>query len=430
MSIGKIRARFSCGVERVLFTFAGNQPIREALSLMLYALALALPSRRVNLAARAWRLTRRIVQLRRTSRLLRNDRTCVAQMVQRNISLPYTMIAAIPEGARRGLLFCTVESDIRTLLSHPSRNAIFKHYQLYVCSPWSPPDPRPYRALSECASRAELFIGISNEDDLRSLPTISSSITAVPTLASDWLDPDDFSVVPAEEKSIDIIMVAAWARYKRHWALFDALTKLPPALRVSLVGGGDEGEFERIRSLARKFRVPQNLEFHFRLPLKSVHGLQAKSRVAVQTSWREGTCVAVAEAMMSNTPVVVTADSHLGAKARVVDASGRLASRAQLASAITFVLENRQSFSARSFLAENHCCHTSLVELRRVMSSSSSESSVSDIQWLGTPKWSGFSPYLVNAKVDAFAKYEETRTAVADACGIELRQGSEVLSRT
>jgi glycosyltransferase involved in cell wall biosynthesis len=431
MSDGRIGARLGCVIELALFTIIGNHLIREVLSRALYLIACLYPAKRSVFAAKSWRLTTNEVHLRRSSRLLssthRND---IREVDRARTSLPYTMIAAVPRDGRRGLLFCTVESDIRNLATHADRDALFRQYQIFACSPWSPPDPVPYQALVNRCSHAQLFLGISNSEDLNSFPTIADAITPVSTIASDWLDPQDFSAVDQAEKNIDVIMVAAWARYKRHWVLFDALRKLSPSLRVVLVGGGSELELHRVRTLARQLGVPQPITFHARIPLQSVHSLQARARVAVQTSWREGTCVAVAEAMMSNTPVVVTADSHLGAKLRVVEQTGFLVARRRLSDAIAEVISTTNRFAPRSYLEEKYSCHSSLSVLQRALQSRAASECPTENQWLGTPKWSGFAPKLIRPKVDSFSQYEDARSAISASFGIDLKPSSEVLQNT
>jgi glycosyltransferase involved in cell wall biosynthesis len=427
MSRGRIGARLACVIELVLFTLIGNRFLREVLSRALFVIAWLYPAKRSVFASKSWRLTRNQVHLRRSSRLLSSThRIDIREGDRARTSLPYTMIAAVPRDGRRGLLFCTVESDVRSLSTHPDRDSLFRQYQLFACSPWSPPDPVPYQALVNRCSHAQLFLGISNSEDLNSFQTIAGAINPVSTIASDWLDPQDFSAVALEEKDIDVIMVAAWARYKRHWVLFEALRKLSPSLRVVLVGGGSELALHRVRTLARQLGVPQTLTFHARIPLKSVHSLQARARVAVQTSWREGTCVAVAEAMMSNTPVVVTADSHLGAKLRVVEQTGCVVARRRLSDAIAEVIATSDRFSPRSYLNEKYSCHSSFGVLQRALQSRAASECPSEIQWLGTPKWSGFAPSLIRPKVNSSTQYDDACSSIGASFGIDLKPSSEV----
>src|SRR5690606_15111009 len=138
------------------------------------------------------------------------------------------------------------------------------------------------------------------------------AIKPVHLLASDLIDPRMYSPRPHHQRDIDILVVSHWHRFKRHWVLFEALAKLPSHLRVVLVGRDAEGR--TIDSLVREaaaFGVTQNLEFHYDLTIDEVNALYCRSKLSGIFSAREGSCVAIAESLFADTPVVVMKGAHI-----------------------------------------------------------------------------------------------------------------------
>ena len=72
-----------------------------------------------------------------------------------------------------------------------------------------------------------LFTLISHAEEVDILPAISPNYTVVPLYASSWVDPRRFQPLPRAARDVDLIMVANFAKFKRHFALFGALRQLP-----------------------------------------------------------------------------------------------------------------------------------------------------------------------------------------------------------
>jgi hypothetical protein len=183
-------------------------------------------------------------------------------------------------------------------------------------------------------------------------------------MSCDWLNPADFVPRPAEHRAIDVIMVASWGRYKRHWVLFEALRSLPAQLRIVLVGGRSEGRtLLDVKRDAALWNVRQDITFRENLPIDQVNQLQSSARLALQFSGREGACVAVTEAMMGGTPVGITADSHIGASVHINQLTGRRLPRRRLSFHIQEMLDSTAGYAPRAWLIENACHATSSASL-------------------------------------------------------------------
>src|SRR5262249_53194221 len=150
---------------------------------------------------------------------------------------------------------------------------------------------------------------ISNIEDIKTLPRLSRNHVVVPLYASSWTNPDLFHPLPFHERDIDIIMVANFGRIKRHFAFFQVLKKMPPHLRVVLIGQDqDNRSSDTIFKEARYYNVHHKITIIANSPHESVAEALCRSRVSLILSRREGSCVVVAESLFANTPVGMLED--------------------------------------------------------------------------------------------------------------------------
>src|SRR5208337_4855289 len=106
-----------------------------------------------------------------------------------------------------------------------------------------------------------LFSLISHAEEVDVLPAISPNYAVVPLYASSWVDPRRFQPLPRSQRDVDLIMVANFAKFKRHFALFGALRHLPRQLRVLLIGQDQDGRTaETIRDEARCYGVADRFD--------------------------------------------------------------------------------------------------------------------------------------------------------------------------
>jgi len=350
---------------------AAHPLVSEVAAAAMAILALVLRSR-AN-AAKAWRWGRSGLLRRLSANLLRKlqpsqDVPATLGRSGKMITLTHTLFAAPPEGETRGLLCISNEDDLRHLLGARNLSRFAERYDVYVGSAWSPIAPELYLDAAIRLGSPPLWVGISNESDLAHIVTLKPHIATVPLLVSEWLNPADFTPTPKTQRDIDILMVANWGAYKRHWVLFKALRALPRSLHVTLVGGPNGGRTLRnMQQEARVFGVAQKIEWLESIPAEAVHRLQSRARVVVQTSRREGSCVAVAEALMADTPVVITADSHIGSMQFINGATGEIGSRTRLGRVIGSVLDRHADLHPREWMIANASYHSSLPRLQQTL---------------------------------------------------------------
>ena len=90
-----------------------------------------------------------------------------------------------------------------------------------------------------------VFTLISNPNDVAVFPRMSSNLIVVPLYASSWVNPDLFEPLPKSQRSWDLLMVANFAKFKRHHAFFAALRSMPSDLRILLIGQNQDGRDRR-----------------------------------------------------------------------------------------------------------------------------------------------------------------------------------------
>lgn len=269
-------------------------------------------------------------------------------------------------GGEKGVLFAGNEIPWPALADVARRTPLLERYDLVALSAWSPPR---YEKLAQfIGSRDPVFVGISNPDDMTGYALLAPAIVPIPLMASDWLNPEDFSPRPRTERDIDILMVAGWGRYKRHWLLFQALRDLPHTLNVVLIGR-DSGSrtVDHVRAEARMFGVPQDLTYLTDVPIHEVYAYQGRARVSMILSGREGACVAVTESFFADTPVAVMSDAHIGSRVHINAETGVLLSRDRLGRQVGRFLEASDAFRPRAWAIANISCERSSARLNELL---------------------------------------------------------------
>jgi glycosyltransferase involved in cell wall biosynthesis len=242
------------------------------------------------------------------------------------------------------------------LLAHHDAAAVLRDYYLVGATSGARNDYAAMASFSGLNSDP-LFIGVSNLADLEPLRILRPVIEPLPIMAGDWVNPDHFAPKPHHDRTIDILMVAAWSELKRHWLLFEALRHMPRNLRVVLVGRNDVGRTEKeIRAEARAFGALQDLELHTNLEIDEVNALQCDARISAIFTKREGSCVAVPESLFADTPVAMMQEAYIGSKAYINDRTGILVRRRGLARRLQRFLEESERFTPRQWALENISC--------------------------------------------------------------------------
>jgi glycosyltransferase involved in cell wall biosynthesis len=228
-----------------------------------------------------------------------------------------------------------------------------RRYSLVLSPSWSPP-----HCLAVCLF-SNLYPGkivsmISHTRDLGILPRLSPNISVVPLYASSWVHPGLYQPVPFARKEIDLVMVANFSEYKRHFALFKALRDMPRSTRVLLVGRGIEKRTSAVlRQEAAAWGVQDRFELLEDASETQVNAALAGAKVSVILSRREGSCVVVVESMLADTPVGLLSDAHIGSRAFIGPETGRFLEHENLGRQLQDFIDHAGQYSPRRWALEN-----------------------------------------------------------------------------
>ena len=127
------------------------------------------------------------------------------------------------------------------------------------------------------------------------------------------------------ERDIDCLMVANFSSFKRHWLLFKAMKGLPVSVSAVCVGVPlGSRSAESIRREAEDYGVSDRVRIVENPSQEDLRLYFQRAKVFCAMSYREGSFIAVAEALMSGTPVVMFKNAHVGTKSLISPEVGAL----------------------------------------------------------------------------------------------------------
>src|SRR5207244_8495781 len=133
---------------------------------------------------------------------------------------------------------------------------------------------------------------------------LANNIETIPLLASSWVNAETFIPDTSLHKHYDIAVLANFASYKRHFALFRALHQMDKNLRVLLLGRSWAGRTKStLEGEARLFGVLNRITIAEGLADREMIQALQSAKVSVIMSLAEGACVAVTESLFADVPV-------------------------------------------------------------------------------------------------------------------------------
>lgn len=262
-----------------------------------------------------------------------------------------------------------------------------EHFDFILSTSWSPSD---YGVLGLALSRIRgtIFVQACNYGEIARFERFSPRVKCLRTLPCDWINPAFYRPKPHTQRATDILVVANWAPFKRHWQLFEALRSLPRHLRVTLIGQ-PEGEhtLEGVRRLATFFSVKQDLEFLQSVPIDEVTRRQCDSKISLILSRREGCCVAAVEALFADAPLGMMHDAHVGPRAYINEHTGRMLRPGGLAYQLEEFLERAASYQPRAWAMRHVSCYQSIERLNALLKEHATSSGQPWTQNATMPCW-------------------------------------------
>jgi glycosyltransferase involved in cell wall biosynthesis len=247
--------------------------------------------------------------------------------------------------------------------------AIMKRYYLVLEPSWS--GLCDLNLLLFTQSAHPVFVGTNEPRDAAFLKSIDANLVPVRFGNNDWVDHRVFRPLPGVRKDVDVIMIAGWGSYKRHWAFFSALRKLRRRgvkPRVALVGYPLGNSKERLQRQAAFYGISDLVEFYEWLGPEQVNVLLNRAKVNVLWSRREGSPRSIIEGMFADVPCIVRQGFNFGHRYHYINhQTGQFSSEVGLADAILGVIEGSKNYSPREWVMEHMSCQRTTARLNEAI---------------------------------------------------------------
>jgi glycosyltransferase involved in cell wall biosynthesis len=231
---------------------------------------------------------------------------------------------------------------------------IEKKYHIVVEPSWS--GYCDLNLLCLTALKSKVVVGSIEPYDSQFIANIDSNLTTAEFSGNTWVDSEKFFPIENTQKEYDLIYIASWGSYKRHWALFKALKRLRQqgkALKVVLVGYKIDLTSDKIRGLASSMGILDQITIFENIDAGKVNELLNKSRINILWSRKEGVNRAIIEGMMANVPCIVRKGFNYGHAYHYINPkTGRFSSEEDLPQTLIDMLGNLESFSPRAYVID------------------------------------------------------------------------------
>jgi Glycosyltransferase len=286
--------------------------------------------------------------------------------------LDKTIVLKAPQNnGEKGIMLIMAELNWKRLFTNSNISEIEKKYDFILSAGWFPTD---YYAVALALShiRGTLFVQACNRREIPFLERFSPRIKCLETIGCDWIKPDFYTPKPYYQRDIDILMVANWAPFKRHWHLFEAIRKMKKNLRVVLIGQPDNLKsppytINRIREQAALFGVKQQIEYLEDASIEKVTSYQCNSRISIILSRHEGCCVAIAESLFADSPVAMLAGALVGSADYINKKTGILLRPRKMHYQLEGFLDNGAGFKSREWAINNISSFASCRKLNELL---------------------------------------------------------------
>lgn len=202
----------------------------------------------------------------------------------------------------------------------------------------------------------DVVVGSIEPYDSNFIKNIESNLTTAEFSGNTWVDPNKFHPLDNCDKEYDVIYIASWGTYKRHWAFFQALNKLKQQgkiLKVVLVGYSIDLTSKDIQALANECGVLDQITIFENINAEKVNELLNKSKINLLWSRREGVNRAIIEGMAANVPCVVRAGFNYGHNYHYInEKTGQFADEQSLPLVLMEMLDNLARFSPRAYVVD------------------------------------------------------------------------------
>ena len=202
-----------------------------------------------------------------------------------------------------------------------------------------------------------VFVQSHEPRDIEFLRRFRSNLIPVPIAANWWVDHRVFRPLPSASRDADVLINSAWARFKRHEAVFSAVAGLRRKghrLALILVGYAMDMTRDDVFDLAKRHGIANQIEMFERLQPEQVNEQLNRVRVNLVWSRREGSNRAIIEGFAAGVPGILRAGFNYGHEYPFMNpATGSYATDRNLASTLTKLISNYDEYDPRAWVVQN-----------------------------------------------------------------------------
>ena len=226
--------------------------------------------------------------------------------------------------------------------------------------------------LSYALLADRVYVLTPERHDEAFLNGIDSGLVPIPVGANGFTDEAIFSDTPPRHKTFDVVMVASWMPFKRHWRLLRVLSSLRKkghVLTCALVGYPGLN-VEYIQSLVKLYKLEEQVSVFESVPPESVAEILRASRVNVVWSRFEGINRSSVEGMLCGIPVILRSGFNYGQDYKHINSeTGQFATERELAEALLRWCRQKTQVRPREWVLGNMSSEISTQTISRTIDS-------------------------------------------------------------
>lgn len=208
--------------------------------------------------------------------------------------------------------------------------------------------------------------------DFDFISSLQSNLYPVDIGANCWVNKEMFFPIDGTVKKYDVVMIAIWADFKRHFHLFEALKKCKKDVKIALIGRPWPRTKDEIKQQAQYYGVDSNIEFFEDLSHTEINVIVNESKTLLLLSKREGINKALIESMYSNTPVFLLEGFNMGYKYPYINShTGQFIKAKKLADFLDNIdpIITKDQFSPREWIINNLSPENSIHAIVKILDS-------------------------------------------------------------
>jgi glycosyltransferase involved in cell wall biosynthesis len=213
--------------------------------------------------------------------------------------------------------------------------------------------------LSYCILPHPVFVMTYEERDKNLIEQLDSNLKSIGVGPNWWVDFENFKPQNVK-RDIDVIVIASWSSFKRHYYILKALVTLKKSmtdysLKVAFVGYAGDISTEFMRQMVEHFDLQDSVEFYEKVPTEQVAHLLMRSKVNLLWSRFEGNNRSIIEGMFCDTPVVIREGHNFGYHYPYINPlTGVFSSEKELPQVLEGIIRGNTTFTPRAYVKEQH----------------------------------------------------------------------------